>query len=388
MPIYICKKCGYETPKSGDFTRHLKRKNKCDPNNIHKNTKKLVNHHCTKCNYSSYRIDTFNEHMKTVHEGIEIENIPSTPELFKYNYYNIDDLTLFEQYLSLTSQESPYKTLLDNLNLNPSKPKYNNVKYKDLHRNAIDIYSGKKWIKGTVNIVVSQMITSQQLLIKCIFDRFRIFMNKKAINLIEKAYYYGSTQNFYFHKKIIQDVKIHLYNNRKNTSEPNTDIPEDVDDDVWWALSSNFTWDYVEKIIGIMDKKEIDFSKNLDVIKNDIIKLYPKNPKYKKLFSRVIKRINSLINDFNESKAVKLEGKKKKYKTIFNDSDSDDESEQISESDEESNNESDNEGDEKSNNESDDESNDESDNESNDESNDESDNESDNESDDESNEFY
>ena len=280
MAIYICKKCGYETTKSCDYKRHLKRKKKCDPNNIHKNTKKLVNNHCTKCNYSSYRIDTFHEHIKTAHEGIAIENIPSNPGLFKYNYNNIDDLTLFEQYLSLTSRESSYTALLDNLNLNPSKPKYNNVKYKDLHRNVIDIYDGKKWIKGIVNNVVSEMVTLHQLLIRSIFDRFRIFMNKKATKLTAKAYYYGSTQNFYFHKKIIQDVKIHLYNNRKNTSEPNTDIPEDVDDDVWWALSSNFTWNYVEKIISIMDKKEIDFSKNLDVIKNDIMKLYQKNPKY------------------------------------------------------------------------------------------------------------
>ena len=69
---------------------------------------------------------------------------------------------------------------------------------------------------------------------------------------------------------------------------------------------------------------------------------------YKKLFSKVIKRINSLINEFNESEAVK----KKNCKTIFDDSDSDEESEKISESDNESREESDYESDDNSDNES------------------------------------
>ncbi len=34
---------------------------------------------------------------------------------------NINDLTLFEQYISLISSDTPHNALLDNLNLNPNK---------------------------------------------------------------------------------------------------------------------------------------------------------------------------------------------------------------------------------------------------------------------------
>lgn len=343
MTIYECNICGYKSTRKSNFEIHLNRKIPCNPNNRNKKAKTSIETFCDICKKDFSREDALLRHIKTLHNDINlkigdnnhlvnnkivnnniknqniknkniknqnIENIKNQninihitiPVPIKYDLDDINDLTLFEQYLSLTSKESPYTTLLDHLNLNPIKTKYHNIKYKDIHRNTIDVYNGKKWIKELVNNAVANVVDSKRILIRLILDRFRIFINDKAIKLTAEAYYYGSAKNFYFHKKVIQHMKLHLYNNRNNNEEPDTNIPKQINDHIWWALSKKFCWEDVERYINKMDKYEIDFSRNLDEIKDSILKLCEEKTHLKKFFKKVLMRISEFIDDFKNQK--------------------------------------------------------------------------------------
>ena len=65
--------------------------------------------------------------MKPRWKELETENSWLETE---YYDFDIDDLTIHEQYLVLTSKVSPYIALLDNLNFNPDKKKYHNIRCK------------------------------------------------------------------------------------------------------------------------------------------------------------------------------------------------------------------------------------------------------------------
>ena len=327
MYKYICDRCTYSTKDKRDFEKHLNRKIPCNINRKHKNIINDKRFFCKECDHEFASNQSLKRHNKNFHNNkfvingdvngdinnininkqnnnIENQNINiniTIPEIVKYDYDDINDLTLYEQYLSLTSRESPYTALLDHINLNPSKNKYHNIKYKDIHKNTIDVYNGEKWVKELVNNAVANVIDSKRILIELISERFRIFINDKAINLTSKAIYYGSGKKYYFHKKVVQHMKIHLYNNRNNNEEPDTDIPEDRNDDIWWALSKKFDWKDVEKYINKMDKYEIDFSENLDEIKNAILQLCKEKKHLKNFFKKLLKRISKLIDDFKKN---------------------------------------------------------------------------------------
>jgi len=239
--------------------------------------------------------------------NIQTQNIINNPIIIQpvihihpYDYNGLNDLTLFEQYLSLASKDSPHSALLDHLNLNPNKPSYHNIYLGNLNKNHIDIHNGEKWIKEMMNNAVSDIIDSKSIIIKMIFDKFRCFLGNKALYHIPRYYhYYGFKKHYYFHKKLIQRIKIHLYNNRHASEMPNENIPENRKDKIFWALSKQFTWPEVENLLAKMEKLKIDLiGKDLNEIKQQILNIIKDKPKSKTLFKKFLKHLDYLIDDF------------------------------------------------------------------------------------------
>ena len=329
MAKFECKRCGYKTNNSHNFDAHLDRKIPCNINNRNKNIKDNKNVYCDKCNKAFSREDSLARHNKIFHVEIngndnnlgqingddnkqivgnhnnmidtQINNsIIIQPIIHSYDYRDLNDLTLFEQYLSLTSKDSPYTALLDHLNLNPAKPQYHNIKVSNLKINTIDVHDGQHWIKEIMKNALSNVVNSERIMIGMIFNRFRCFLSKKATQLIPKSYYYGFVENYYFHKKMIDQIKVHLYNHRNIKNAVNEKIP-DENDPVFWALSKKFSWDDVSLLLTKMDKLEINLDKNLDNIKNQILDCTKEKPNLDNFFKKILKHINKLIDDFKES---------------------------------------------------------------------------------------
>ena len=339
MPPYKCEKCSYQTSNKTSFESHLNRKIPCNPNKPNKNRKDTVEFSCKICDQVFSQLGSLNRHNRTFHvtnknknknknknnnsngnnnqlggtkntqnntkihtqinnNNNSVINI-TIPIIYDYTYNDINDLTLFEQYQALTSKKSPYSGLLDHLNLNPDKPKYQNIHLGSIHKNTMDVHNGQEWIKEMVSSALDQIVDTKKIMLRIIFNRFRCFLSKKATDTIRNAFYYGYQQeNSYFHKKLVQNIKIHLYNKRNNKNPPNTDIPDDRENEIWWALSKRFTWKEVTKFIIKMDKLEIDFDKNLNEIKTQILDCISDKPERKQFFHKLLKQLDSVINDF------------------------------------------------------------------------------------------
>ncbi|AVL93378.1 hypothetical protein mvi_18 [Megavirus vitis] len=330
MSRYKCDKCNYQTNNKNHFTDHINRKIPCNINKFNKKIKSTIKPHCEICKKNFSREDSLTRHNKTFHSKIigdynnqnngnnnTITNITTQnnigtqiniinpviiqPIIYNYIHNDIKDLTLFEQYLSLTSKISPYTALLDHLNLDPDKPQYHNILLTNLNQNIINIHNGNEWIKEIMNNAISNVIDSKRIMIKMIYNRFRCFLNEKATCLIPKAIYYGLSDNYYFHKKLVKHIKVHLYNNRKLKPKNKEEIPNNKDHEVFWALSKKFTWDEVDKLISKMDKLDINFDANLDDIKQELLMHIDINPKFESIFKKLLRRIDRLILNFNEN---------------------------------------------------------------------------------------
>jgi len=382
MPIYSCEKCPFKTYRLGDYNRHLNRKKPCDADKPHKKIKPLVEViRCDICDKVYARPDVLESHNRKFHPKIvdnncqEINNIHeingdnnnnneikgdhnkiqnintqnintqnninianltinvNPVEIHHYLYNDIKDLTLFEQYLSITSKDSPYITLLDYLNLNSDRPQYHNLYLGDIHQSTMHVHNGKQWIKEIMSKTINGLVDIQRIMLTMIFNRFRCFLNKKATKFIARTYYYGIPDNCCFNKKITLPIKVHLHNNRDTMTPVDNNIPPDDDKEIWWALSKHFKWNDVEKIIFEMDQINMDFDKNVRDIKTEILNHIGKDKQLSDLFSTFLKHIDDIINDFDMSNKENVKKKKKKND---NESDSSEES-----SDEFSNNSSD-----------------------------------------------
>ena len=103
------------------------------------------------------------------------------------------------------------------------------------------------------------------------------------------------------HKRLVQFLKVYIYNNRNMDKKINKDIPKNQSDKIFWALSKNFTWSEVEKLLTKMEESEIDFDENLEEIKQNILIAIKKNTKLKKFFKKYLKRIDYFIDKFENS---------------------------------------------------------------------------------------
>ena len=134
-----------------------------------------------------------------------------------------------------------------------------------------------------------------------IFNKFRFFLNNKALYHIPRYYYYyGFKQHTQMYKNLMNYIKVHIHNNRYMDKKIDKNIPSDRNDKIFWALSKNFDWPEIEELIIKMEEFNIDFNDDLDKIKKQIISIQDKY-KLKNFFKKFLKRIDNLIEDFKNN---------------------------------------------------------------------------------------
>jgi hypothetical protein len=308
-----CSVCDVSFARKDALVRHFK--SVTHTNNIKKNNIKITNNGDN--NQNTINIDN------SMHITNNITII--SPAIHDYLHNSINDLSLFEQYLifsyNITVNCTPYTTLLDYLNFNPNKPEYHNILYKNLNKNFLDIHDGDDWIIGNSNLI-EKLIANQRTLLCSIFNKFRIFLGRRSHIFGIKHLYNGlycdedyiqtnkkfkkyieDNNNLKEHKKVGDDLKIHIYNKSK-TKKPltytNENIPQNRDHPIWKSLSKTFDWNETVSFITEMESLGINFNSNLEVIRytlEDVIKLKKyKSKKYDTFFKKLFDRLSFFIN--------------------------------------------------------------------------------------------
>jgi len=235
-------------------------------------------------------------------------NISTSPIIIINNYlhYDINDLTLFEQYLvfccDTTRNDNVYKTLMDLLNFNPNKPEYNNIKYPNKKSKDINVIVDNKWFYETINII-ENILDSQRRSINVIFNKFRIFLGRRATIYSMKCLYDGLKISEE-HKELKYQLKLHINNRSKNppTSISDENLFLDPKHKIWDSLSKSLTWKDVVFYINKLELIKTDFSRNLTDIMTHIEKYLINNPDETSSFNLLISRIEILAYEYNHSK--------------------------------------------------------------------------------------
>ena len=263
--MYACNRCSYKTDNKQNFNNHINRKIPCFLSN---GKPKLYNSkEKPKCNICKEKFATkqsLDRHTQSQHTTVYgnnntinniINNNNNTNTNNSYNtiniinptiivhpftIYNIFDLTICEQYQTLTSKISPYTSIPDHYNLNLNRPQYHNMHLGNINKNIMDVYNGIEWKKESISTVLDLIIPTQKTLIGSLINRFRIFLNIKALKLIPYAIYYGCAENLKYYKRNALNIKLHLYNNRNDIHVPKVKVPTKHDDEIFWAISKNF----------------------------------------------------------------------------------------------------------------------------------------------------
>lgn len=342
MTRFKCSICQYQTNNKTHFDDHLNRKIPCSPTKQHKLIKNNIKHYCKLCDQDFSRKDSLIRHNKTFHTEIAGNKNVTNPEnngnqnqngndngqiignqnqnnlnkietqnnietqinnpitiinpvikIYPYQYNDINDLTLFEQYLCIASLEPPHSTLIDYLNLNPDKPSYHNIKISNINKNIMDVHNGEKWIKEIMNNALGIIVDSKTDLFKPILEKFRHFLSNKAMYYVFRYYhYFGFKHDIQKYKKLMQYIKVNLYNNRHMDKNIYKKIPTDRNDKIYRILSKNFVWSEVEELITKMEKLKINPGGNPEEIKQQILLAIDKKPELEIFFKKFLKRIN------------------------------------------------------------------------------------------------
>jgi len=337
---YICDKCGLCTDRKSDFLDHQNKKFMCSPEKIHARTKKVVNINdipikmetpaedefvCLVCNKKLTTKFNLDRHMKSLEHKKNMEihgndnimikgdikgdhnnvkniihkenfniHLQCAKETHKYTYYNIDDLTLLEQYMALTNtvfpENTPYDILTNLTNFNPNKPKYDNIKSINTNKNEMNVYDGERIINSSGDHV-SFMIINQRLVLCEIYNKFRMFLSRKA-NIRNIKHLFNGLEISKKHKKLIKDMKRHI---RNKLNETKKDISIEGNKQIWVSISKSFNWDDVVKYIKEMEEIRIDFNDNLGDIRESL-QVYSKKNKSKS-FDKLLIRLQKLIYD-------------------------------------------------------------------------------------------
>jgi hypothetical protein len=361
MTVYTCKNCDYKTNNEQNYSNHLNRKIPCTLSNkkgLHGNSKEYKKPYCPHCKKEFSRNDVLKKHNKKFHinnEGsdnkqiigdhnnnqngdhhnnnkqiigdhnnnqigdhnnnqignhntlnkIDTQNITIEKIIVKnYDSNDINDLTLLEQYLTLTSEISPYHQLLNYLNVNHKNPKFYNINLPSLTKSNIKVITNNSWITKNLKETIDEVFNSKRLLIGLIFNRFRFFFSNKAVSIIPRKYYFGDTENLHLYKKYVVGIKNHLYdnnlknkNNKIDTSLPNKIKPtESEQKEIFWAISKNYTWNEITETITEMNENNINFDTDLGEIKKQLLS-DDVEFKNENLFKKLIKRITRFIKE-------------------------------------------------------------------------------------------
>ena len=182
MPVYSCPnlKCDYETDRKNLMDDHIT-SGKCKKGQSHGNITQKKFPACTNCdekfttqklldkhilqNHTKINIKKENNNNSNIVNNGEITKLVNTntinnntnitnhnhihihnPVIYKYQKFEISDMTIFEQYLAFTSTTSPYTGILNALNFNPNKPEYHNMKITNRRDTVMNVHDGTEWI--------------------------------------------------------------------------------------------------------------------------------------------------------------------------------------------------------------------------------------------------
>jgi hypothetical protein len=106
------------------------------------------------------------------------------------------------------------------------------------------------------------------------------------------------------YKQLAFCTKMYLYDNRNHQTNKNQidddEIPDD-DDKFWWALSRKFVWSEVNALLTKMDKLNIDFTKDLKDIRDQVLLCIEKKMAKQIFFAKLLKRLNYFVNNFDNN---------------------------------------------------------------------------------------
>jgi len=276
MGKYECKICNYSPDNKQAFYLHMQRKTPCKPGNSNKRIISTENIRCKICDREFTMVSTLKTHFATFHpdQAYNCEKVIIHP----YQYNNINDLTLHQQYLCISSDSSPYNALLDHLNF--SKPEYNNIHLGHLRGNLIDVYNGKKWVKAPMKETLINIILSKADVINELFYKFRWFFSADAIDSIPMSVRYARKLN----KELILNVKLHLCNKDADES-----------DEMYWALD-NFTWDEVEYLLTEMDAANFNYSVDAKIMKEQVEVLRSSNEEFRMKSRKLMEVLDEIVS--------------------------------------------------------------------------------------------
>ena len=369
MVKYYCDNCPYITNSKSHYDDHVNRIFPCSADNMHKNIKPLQESRCDVCNKTfsnkaslkrhnnNYHINSHDSNnisndtnngninlLRTIDGPIHVENnayngntyisnnnigniIINTDKygIHSYQYVNINDLTILEQYLSLAYGVVPYRNILDNLNFHPDKPQYHNI--RPYGKKELRMYDGKMWINEVVYFAMESIIDTGRTLLCSIFNRFRIFLGIRYHRYQLYHLYTGLPCCTKEYKSLTSEILCHLNNKIDPKKYPNItekNIPP-KNDPIWHHLSKTFTWDEVENYLVEMDKMGINFDKDLFDINQQIIGYIKQNPnkKLRILFKKMVNRIKILIDEYKNCTELTSSSESIEYDTEDESNDND-----------------------------------------------------------------
>lgn len=348
---YICHNCGYCTNIKSHFIRHQEKKNACNPEKIHAKIKESIDIQdipkietkneesndqeliCHICKLKFSRSDNLKRHMKSdshkhnvtvYNDHRRITNINGNPnnvnidmgddnkfhfhfdgptQIHKFTHFDINDLSLFEQYMILTYSVYPEKTsfdmLMTYLNFNPGKPEYHNIKYPNIRKNTMNVYDGEKWVTNCTDDM-KHIVSSQRPVLCMIYNKFRMFLGRRA-NIHNIEHLYNGLQCSKKHAALLRSMKHHIYNNRNmqklKVTDQNIPTGDDDNEGLWFSLSKSFEWDEVVQYINKMEEIKINFNDDLYEIRESL-RFYSKNKK-DKFFDKLIRKLNVIIHYYD-----------------------------------------------------------------------------------------
>jgi hypothetical protein len=241
MVEYKCEKCEKIFDAKGAYIRHINRKNPCD--DIGSQCKycerefskrSYMKIHMEKCkekhpekaittiNKDSSN-DTITNNIKTMNHSTVNNNIIK----ITINPFLQDDMSKLSDKQKISIMKKCYMALpelIKQVNFNPNIPENHNMYISDIKSKYGRINDGKKWIIEKVDKLVDDVISKKKDDMEDLLDEFADDIPEKVIDkirdVIETLDYdplsddIKDKEKIKFRKKIIDEVKMMLYNNK------------------------------------------------------------------------------------------------------------------------------------------------------------------------------
>lgn len=207
--------------------------------------------------------------------------LPNNMILHNYLYYNLDDISLFEQYLIIshnyTSKCSPDTTLLSLFQYNKDNASYHNV--RNLPGDSFEVFNGKKWIPGNYRIIKNMTARIRDVICE-IYNKFRFFITSDAIKYAKDYLYRSVESSKNYHDN---NLRMRKYVGNASISGSTRCLPK-PSSHVWGSLSSDFTWKIVSAYVEKLESMNVKLEDDATEIRNAILSHVEKNGENSRLF--------------------------------------------------------------------------------------------------------